>query len=87
MIITYGKPLHQNVFGDANDTNWVAKAESDFGSKMALYDIHSYATKSFVNGNNYLSVLKAYKNSIPADKQIVVGEIGLKYYDSDVELQ
>ncbi|QVY66158.1 cellulase family glycosylhydrolase [Polaribacter sp. Q13] len=75
------------VFGDANDTDWVAKAESDFGNQMALYDIHSYATKSFVNGNNYLSVLKAYKNAIPAGKQIVVGEIGLKYYDSDIELQ
>ncbi|GAA4236856.1 hypothetical protein GCM10022291_22250 [Postechiella marina] len=75
------------IFGDADDTNWVTKAENDFGAGMGLYEIHSYATKSLVNGENYLSVLKSFKNAIPADKQIVVGEIGLKYYDSDIDLQ
>lgn len=75
------------IFGDTNDVSWLSKAEADFGDQMALYDIHSYPTKSFVNGDNYLGILKAYKNSIPANKQIVVGEIGLKYYDSDSDLQ
>lgn len=75
------------VFGDATATDWITKSDNDFGDQMGLYDIHSYPTKSFVNGDNYLGVLKAYKNSIPANKQIVVGEIGLKYYDGDESLQ
>jgi len=74
-------------FGDSNATDWLTKSEADFGEQMSLYDIHSYPTKSFINGDNYMGVLKAFKNAIPAHKQIIMGEIGVKLYGADMNLQ
>ncbi|WP_282035472.1 cellulase family glycosylhydrolase [Saccharicrinis aurantiacus] len=75
------------VFSDANATNWITRTAADFGDDMGMYEIHTYPTKSVVNGSGYMSVLEAYRKAAPAEKQIVMGEIGLKYYDADADLQ
>lgn len=75
------------VFSDASSTNWISNSYDDFGDDIELFDLHSYPTKSFVNGDEYLTSLQAFKDAIPAGKQIVIGEIGLKYYNEDVDIQ
>ncbi|MDO6519335.1 hypothetical protein Q4562_18950 [Zobellia uliginosa] len=90
------KGLHQSVklagpdiavFGDAGAVNWITRSKSKFNEKLGLYDIHAYPTKSFVTEGGYLEMLKAYKGAIPEGEQIVLGEIGIKFYGADADLQ
>lgn len=61
------------------DLPWIEKSAKDVD--FGLYDIHTYPSKITINNNDYTEIIKAYKNAIPDGKQIVMGEIGLKFVE------
>jgi hypothetical protein len=72
---------------DAGLISWVTNITRDMGDKVGLYDLHTYPEQSFVRSGDYLDMLMEYKSVVPPGKQIVVGEIGFKYYQNDYTLQ
>lgn len=72
---------------DAGLTDWISRTAENMGGFVELYDIHTYPEQSFVQSDDYLSMLNAYKSGVPQGKQIVMGEIGYKYYHEDTGLK
>ncbi len=64
---------------DTKETWWVSRAATELGDRVGLYDIHTYPSKYTVNSDEYFDIVKAYRDAAPADRKIVMGEIGLKY--------
>ena len=64
---------------DANLTSWVINANFDLGDKIGAYDIHTYPEESQVREGSYQTMVKAYKNSAPASKAMLMAELGFKY--------
>ncbi len=58
---------------------WLERAnrELDFG----LFDIHTYPSKCTVNSGEYGQIIKAYRDATPANRKIIMGEIGLKFVE------
>lgn len=61
------------------EVDWQEKASKDIN--LGLYDIHTYPSKVTVNSGQYGKICKAYKDAVPQGKQIVMGEIGLKFVE------
>ncbi len=74
------------VFNTASQTEWFSNTEADFGTSVGLYDIHVYPKQQLVRNGEFADMLRVYKENTPADKQIVLGEIGFKYDAVDAEL-
>ena len=62
-----------------DETWWIEKTASDIGNIIGLYDIHTYPSKYTVNTNQYYEIIKSYRDCVPANHKIIMGEIGLKY--------
>lgn len=65
-----------------NDTSllpWLTNAKAFFGDKIGAYDIHSYPSDDQVKGGSYRAVLEAYRDVVPAGKDMIMGELGFKY--------
>ncbi len=60
---------------------WIDSTAVQLGDMVGLYDIHTYPSKITVNSGEYTDIIKAYKNSIPEGKKIVMGEIGFKFVE------
>ncbi|MDV7139204.1 hypothetical protein R3X28_09965 [Maribacter sp. TH_r10] len=75
------------IFNTANQTDWFTSATNDLSDAMGLYDIHVYPKQQLVREGEYANMLRAYKKVTPAEKQIVLGELGFKYTEVDAELQ
>jgi len=75
------------VFNTASQTDWFTKTEADLGDNVGLYDIHVYPKQQLVRNGEFADMLRAYKNNTPADKQVVLGEIGFKYDAVDATLK
>ncbi|GAA6359711.1 hypothetical protein [Bacteroides uniformis] len=58
---------------------WTDSCATHLNNEIGLYDIHTYPSKSTVNSGAYTDIIRAYKQSVPADKKIVMGEIGFKF--------
>ncbi|MGJ8733796.1 MAG: hypothetical protein ACSHW4_11640 [Cellulophaga sp.] len=75
------------VFNTASQTDWLTKTEADLGDNVGLYDIHVYPQQQLIRNGEFAQMLSAYKKITPADKRIVLGEIGFKYTEVDAELK
>lgn len=60
---------------------WIDSTAVQLGDMVGLYDIHTYPSKITVNSGEYTDIIKAYKNSVPEGKKIVMGEIGFKFVE------
>ncbi|WP_289057236.1 hypothetical protein [uncultured Flavobacterium sp.] len=69
----------------ADKVDWISNSVKDLGDAIGVYDIHTYPSKITVNSGEYTSILKAYKNEVPAGKPIVMGEIGFKFVEKQDE--
>jgi hypothetical protein len=65
--------------------DWITNTANDLSSQIGLYDIHTYPSKITVNSGEYYNILKKYKNAVPKDKAIVMGEIGFKFVEKEDE--
>lgn len=65
--------------------DWITNSVKDLDASIGVYDIHTYPSKITVNSGEYTSILKAYKDAIPAGKPIVMGEIGFKFVEKQDE--
>jgi len=72
---------------DAGLVSWISNTAKHMGDFVELYDIHTYPEQSFVRGDQYKKMLDEYKSVVPEGKQIVMGEIGFKYYRDDIDLK
>ncbi|WP_405247430.1 hypothetical protein [Cellulophaga sp. Asnod2-G02] len=75
------------VFNTASQTDWFTKTEADLGDNVGLYDIHVYPQQQLIRNGEFAQMLRAYKKVTPADKRIVLGEIGFKYTEVDAQLK
>lgn len=66
---------------DTSEVWWMDSCATGLKEQIGLYDIHTYPSKITVNSGEYSEMIKAYKNPIPKDKKIVMGEIGFKYIE------
>ncbi|WP_162555896.1 hypothetical protein [Reichenbachiella versicolor] len=64
---------------DGSLTNWLAQADYDLGDEIGLYDIHAYPDQTSVRGGQFSETIKAYIEATPAGKDIIMGELGLKF--------
>ena len=60
---------------------WADSCATGLKDIIGLYDIHTYPSKITVNSGKYTDIIQAYKNVVPADKKIVMGEIGFKFVE------
>lgn len=65
----------------ADEAWWVDSCATQLKQKIDLLDIHTYPSKVTVNSGVYTDILRAYKNFVPTDKKIVMGEIGFKFVE------
>ncbi|MBZ4034218.1 hypothetical protein K6T82_05535 [Flavobacterium sp. 17A] len=65
--------------------DWITNSVKDLDHAIGVYDIHTYPSKITVNSGEYTSILKAYKDAVPANKPIVMGEIGFKFVEKEDE--
>ncbi|TKD62509.1 hypothetical protein [Flavobacterium sp. ASW18X] len=75
------------IFNSAAQTEWFTNATVDLGDNLGLYDIHVYPEQTTVRSGEYAKMLRAYKTITPADKPLVLGEIGFKYANVDAALK
>lgn len=48
---------------------WTDSCATHLNNEIGLYDIHTYPSKSTVNSGAYTDIIRAYKQSVPADKK------------------
>lgn len=65
--------------------DWITNSVKDLDAAIGVYDIHTYPSKITVNSGEYSSILKAYKYAVPANKPMVMGEIGFKFVEKEDE--
>jgi hypothetical protein len=75
------------IFNSVADMTWITNAKTDLDENIGLYDIHVYPKQLIVRNGDYTDILKAYRDAIPDNKRIVLGEIGFKYDEVDADLQ
>ncbi|MRT93711.1 hypothetical protein [Ancylomarina sp. 16SWW S1-10-2] len=75
------------VFNSANQMDWITRSNADLGENIGLYNLHVYPKQLIVRNGDYTEMLQAYRDVTPADKRIVLGEIGFKYDEVDAELK
>lgn len=68
---------------DGAYTPWLKRAAKDLGDNMDLFDIHTYPGQYTVRHDDFSDLLKSYVKAIPADHQIILGELGFKYSSKD----
>lgn len=66
--------------------DWITNSVKDLEDAIGIYDIHTYPSKITVNSGEYTSILKAYKDAVPANKPMVMGEIGFKFVEKEDEV-
>ncbi|SBW06876.1 hypothetical protein [uncultured Dysgonomonas sp.] len=67
------------VWNDTSLSYWLTWAMDHFGSKIDAYDIHTYPTDEQVKGGSYKNVIAAYRNLVPENQHMIMGELGYKY--------
>lgn len=60
-------------------TSWINNATADLAGKIGTYDIHTYPNESEVRDGTYSKMVKAYRDEVPASKEILMTELGFKY--------
>lgn len=65
--------------------DWITNSVKDLDAAIGVYDIHTYPSKITVNSGEYTSILKAYKDAVPSNKTMVMGEIGFKFVEKEDE--
>lgn len=63
------------------ETWWIDSCNTQFKGTFGLYDIHTYPSKITVNSGEYSNIIRAYKDRVPKNRKIVMGEIGFKYIE------
>lgn len=63
------------------ETHWVSRSAEDLGAAVGLFDIHTYPSKAQINTGEYSEMISAYRAAAPADRKMVLGELGLKFID------
>ncbi len=91
-MVTYGitTPLMGPdiaIFEGTSELSWFTNAVRDFDANIGLYDLHVYPKQQIVRNGDYTDMLKAYKAVLPANKRVVLGEVGFKYTEVDADLK
>lgn len=63
------------------ETHWVSRTADELGDAVGLYDIHTYPSKAEINAGEYGEMIAAYRAAAPAERRMIVGEIGIKFID------
>ena len=75
------------IFDGTRESAWITRAADSIDANIGLYDIHVYPKQQIVRNGDYTKMLQAYRDVTPANKRIVLGEIGFKYTEVDADLK
>jgi hypothetical protein len=59
---------------------WLRQTAQEADSVVGVYDIHAYPGQSEVRKGDYAGILSQYRQAIPENKKIILGEAGFKYW-------
>lgn len=66
-------------------TGWVERTAADFDEGTGLYDVHAYPGQRLVRSGEFAQTLRELRAKVPADKKIVLGEAGYKYFSDPAD--
>lgn len=71
---------YHNSNSEYDAEGWLMQTIADADDIIGVYDLHAYPGQAEVRSGSYSKLLASYKNYIPSDKQIILGEAGYKYW-------
>jgi len=71
---------YKNSHSKYDTQGWLSQTAQDADSIIGVYDIHSYPGQAEVRKGDYAGILSKYKQAVPANKKIILGEAGFKYW-------
>ena len=71
---------YHNSNSEYDAEGWLMQTIADADDIIGVYDLHAYPGQAEVRSGSYSKLLASYKNHIPSDKQIILGEAGYKYW-------
>ena len=61
---------------------WLRQTAQELDSIVGVYDVHTYPGQAEVRKGDYAEILSRYKQIVPENKKIILGEAGFKYWRS-----
>lgn len=71
---------YKNPNSEYDTAGWIKKTAENADSIIGLYDIHSYPGQTEVKNGSYGTLLKKYRDIVPENKKVILGEAGYKYW-------
>jgi hypothetical protein len=71
---------YKNSHSQYDTQGWLRQTVQDADSLVGVYDIHAYPGQSEVRKGDYAGILSKYRQAIPENKKIILGEAGFKYW-------
>ena len=71
---------YRNNASQYDTEGWLKQTAADVDELTGVYDIHAYPGQHEVRYGNYNDLLNRYKAAVPANKKIIFGEAGFKYW-------
>jgi len=71
---------YKNSHSKYDAQGWLRQSAQDADSIVGIYDIHAYPGQAEVRKGDYAGILSAYRQIVPANKKIILGEAGFKYW-------
>jgi len=71
---------YKNPHSKYDTQGWLRQTAQDVDSLAGIYDIHAYPGQAEVRKGDYAGILSKYRQTIPENKKIILGEAGFKYW-------
>lgn len=71
---------YKNPNSEFDTAGWLRQTVEKADTLIGLYDIHAYPGQNEVRTGSYKSLLQKYRDIVPENKKIILGEAGYKYW-------
>ena len=71
---------YKNAHSEYDAQGWLRQTAQELDSLVGVYDVHAYPGQAEVRKGDYAGILSGYKQIVPENKKIIVGEAGFKYW-------
>lgn len=63
---------------NTKEMGWFDLCNGALSSIVGAYDLHSYPSRNDLHSGKYREMLRGYRQNTPADKALIIGELGFK---------
>jgi len=71
---------YNNSASEYDAQGWLRQTAQELDSLVGVYDVHAYPGQFEVRKGDYAGILSQYKQIVPENKKIIMGEAGFKYW-------